>query len=46
MGPRCQLAGVVRIEVADEDMEGLNIVRDRFHGEWNYAFTPAIRRAA
>ena len=34
------------IEVADEEMEGLNIVRDNFHGEWNYAFVPRIRRAA
>ncbi len=34
------------VEVADEEMEGLNITRDRFHGEWNYAFAPSIRRAA
>jgi len=34
------------IKVADEEMEGLNIVRDDFHGEWNYAFTPMLRHAA
>lgn len=34
------------IEVPDEKMDGLKITRDRFHGEWNYAFAPSIRRAA
>jgi hypothetical protein len=30
------------LEVADEHMESLNIVRDRFHGKWNYAFHTSI----
>jgi hypothetical protein len=27
------------IEVSDDEMEGLNIARDKFHGEWNYLRT-------
>jgi transposase len=27
-------------EVTDEQMEGLSIRRDRFHGEWNYTIQP------
>ena len=40
---RCQLdenlypAG---IKVSDQDMAELNILRDDFHGEWNYTITP------
>ena len=26
--------------VSDEQMEGLNLKRDKFHGEWNYTLTP------
>ena len=26
--------------VSDEQMETLNLKRDRFHGEWNYMLTP------
>ena len=26
--------------VSDEDMRGLNLKRDKFHGEWNYKLTP------
>ena len=26
--------------VSDEQMEALNLKRDRFHGEWNYMLTP------
>jgi len=36
----------IGVEVADEEMDGLKITRDSFHGEWNYAFAPSIRRAA
>ena len=25
---------------SDEEMEGLNLKRDKFHGEWNYKLTP------
>jgi transposase len=28
------------IAVSDEDMESLNIKRDKFHGEWNYTIRP------
>jgi hypothetical protein len=34
------------IKVPDEDMDGLNITRDRFHGDWNYSILPATRKAA
>ena len=34
------------IKVPNSDMESLNIVHDELHGEWNYIFTPTIRRAA
>ena len=26
--------------VSDEEMDRLNLTRDRFHGEWNYKLTP------
>jgi hypothetical protein len=28
------------ISVSDEEMESLNIKRDKFHGEWNYTIRP------
>jgi hypothetical protein len=28
------------IKIADEDMAKLAIVRDEFHGEWNYRIYP------
>ena len=28
------------IEVTDEEMAMINIVRDDFHGEWNYTISP------
>jgi hypothetical protein len=28
------------IKVSDEEMERLNLNRDRFHGEWNYTISP------
>jgi len=28
------------IEVSDEEMDALNIKRDKFHGEWNYTIMP------
>lgn len=28
------------IKVSDEEMESVNLFRDEFHGEWNYAVTP------
>jgi len=30
------------IKISDEEMESLNIKRDKFHGEWNYILTPRI----
>ena len=32
------------IEVADEEMASLNIVRNDFHGEWNYTILPRPQR--
>lgn len=34
------------IVVSDDEMEGLNIERDQFHGDGNYSLAPSIRRAA
>ena len=28
------------VKVSDAEMADLNIVRDEFHGEWNYSFVP------
>jgi GH18 family chitinase len=28
------------IKVSDEEMEKLNIIRNDFHGEWNYTINP------
>lgn len=28
------------IRISDEEMEGLNITKDTWHGEWNYAIAP------
>lgn len=30
----------IGIKVSDEDFESINIVRDKFHGEWNYVISP------
>ncbi len=30
------------VTVSDEQLAGVNLVRDAFHGEWNYAVTPAL----
>ena len=40
---RCELdtrAYPKGVTVSDEDMAALNIHRDTFHGEWNYAIQP------
>jgi hypothetical protein len=29
-------------KVSDEEIAGLNITKDVFHGEWNYAISPKI----
>ena len=34
------------IAVSDEEMDKLNINRDAFHGEWNYAIAPNIQISA
>ena len=31
------------IKVTEEEMEQLNLKRDRFHGEWNYSLIPRRR---
>jgi hypothetical protein len=30
------------IKVSDEEMAELNILRDDFHGEWNYTIKPKL----
>ena len=30
-------------KISDEEMKRVNIVRDKFHGEWNYTIVPASR---
>jgi hypothetical protein len=40
---RCELDGNLYpagIKVSDQEMAELNILRDRFHGEWNYTIKP------
>ena len=32
----------IKIKVTDQEMEQLNIQRENFHGEWNYAISPQI----
>jgi hypothetical protein len=39
----CELDGnlyLKGVEVSDEEMQAINITRDTFHGEWNYAIEP------
>src|SRR6266487_5721700 len=31
------------LKVTDEELAALNIVRDSFHGEWNYTIKPQVR---
>ena len=28
------------IKVTDDEMQAINIMRDEFHGEWNYTISP------
>ena len=40
---RCELDPALYpkgITVSDEEMAEINIVRDEFHGEWNYTIYP------
>jgi hypothetical protein len=37
---RCYPTGVV---VSDDEMQSINILRDQFHGEWNYTILPRSR---
>jgi hypothetical protein len=32
------------IKVSDEEFAALRILRDEFHGEWNYSITPSITK--
>jgi hypothetical protein len=32
------------IKVTDEEFAALPILRDEFHGEWNYSITPSINK--
>ena len=34
------------IVVSDQEMDGLNISRDAFHGEWNYTLQPTNQPAS
>ena len=29
------------IKVSDQEIQGLNITRNQFHGEWNYTISPS-----
>ena len=29
-----------KIKVSDEEMESINIIRNSFHGDWNYCILP------
>jgi len=43
---RCELDPALYpkgITVSDEEMAEINIVRDEFHGEWNYTIHPGNR---
>ena len=33
------------VTVSDEQMSAVNITRDSFHGEWNYAVTPSLTKS-
>jgi len=40
---RCELDGNLYpkgVEVADGEIQAINITRDKFHGEWNYTIAP------
>jgi hypothetical protein len=40
---RCEIDGNLYpkgVAVSDEEMQAINIVRDEFHGEWNYTIAP------
>ena len=44
---RCELddnAYPTGLKVSDEEMATLNITRDPFHPEWNYAIAPRYRK--
>ena len=32
------------VEVTDEELAEVNLIRDAFHGEWNYTIVPRRRR--
>ena len=34
----------IKIKVTDHEMEKLNIIRNEFHGEWNYTIKPKFTR--
>ena len=45
---RCQLdqnAYPKGISVSDQEMQGLNILRDDFHGDWNYTISPTKKNS-
>lgn len=33
------------IRISDEEMEGLNLTRSQWHGEWNYTLAPLVKLA-
>ena len=32
------------VKVTDDEMKKLNIIRDEFHGDWNYTIKPQLKR--
>jgi hypothetical protein len=33
------------VEVTDEQLAAVNITRNAFHGEWNYAVSPSVTKS-
>ena len=31
------------VKISDEEMQSINIIREQFHGEWNYYIKPIMR---
>jgi GH18 family chitinase len=43
LGVCCEIDGNLYpkgIKVTDDEMQAINIMRDEFHGEWNYTISP------
>jgi hypothetical protein len=39
----CEIGGNLYprgVQVTEQEMQAINIIRDEFHGEWNYTISP------